>query len=89
LEREQQEIELMEELKAARLARRHANLMRQKELEALEAEKRNFDEALSKGEIKECECCFVDTAQNRLVHCNAENTHVSTPNLVLEPSTTA
>ncbi|GKU03994.1 unnamed protein product [Fusarium langsethiae] len=78
LEEQQQEVELMEELKAARLARRHANLMRQKELEALETEKRNFDEAQSKGELKECECCFVDTPYNRLVHCNNENAHVST-----------
>lgn len=76
-EREQDEVALMEELKAARLARRHSNLMREKELEALEVEKRNFDEAKSRGEIKECECCFVDTAENRLVHCNGEDTHVS------------
>ncbi|KAF0636609.1 hypothetical protein FPSE5266_07222 [Fusarium pseudograminearum] len=71
----QQEVNLMEELKAARLARRHANLERQKELEALGADKQNFDEAQSKGEIKECECCFADTPFNRLVHCNAENAH--------------
>ncbi|KAI6757525.1 hypothetical protein HG531_003350 [Fusarium graminearum] len=71
----QQEVDLMEELKAARLARRYANLERQKELEAIEADKQMIDEAQSRGEIKECECCFADTPFNRLGHCNAENAH--------------
>ncbi|KAM0408178.1 hypothetical protein ACHAPZ_001662 [Fusarium culmorum] len=71
----QQEVDLMEELKAARLARRHANLERQKELEAIEADKQIIDKAQSRSDIKECECCFADTPFNRLVHCNAENSH--------------
>ncbi|KAG8669029.1 hypothetical protein FPOAC1_008416 [Fusarium poae] len=71
----QQDMELMEELKAARLAVRQANLKRQRETEALEAEKRNFDEAQAKGETKDCECCFDETPCNRLVHCDGENTH--------------
>lgn len=68
LEKERGEAELMEELKAARAARRHAKM-----------EQQNFDEARSRGEIKECECCFGDFAENRLVHCNGGDIHVSTP----------
>jgi len=68
LERERGEVELMEELKAARIARRHARM-----------EQQNFDEARSRGEIKECECCFGDFAENRLVHCNGDDIHVSIP----------
>ncbi|RBR17890.1 uncharacterized protein FIESC28_06329 [Fusarium coffeatum] len=64
LERERGEAELMEELKAARATRRHARI-----------EQQNFDEARSRGEIKECECCFGDFAENRLVHCNGGDIH--------------
>ncbi|KAJ4011736.1 hypothetical protein NW752_008747 [Fusarium irregulare] len=64
LEKERGEAELMEELKAARAARRHAKM-----------EQQNFDEARSRGEIKECECCFGDFAENRLVHCNGGDIH--------------
>ncbi|KAH7189383.1 uncharacterized protein B0J16DRAFT_383249 [Fusarium flagelliforme] len=63
-ERERGEVGLMEELKAARIARRHARM-----------EQQNFDEARSRGEIKECECCFGDFAENRLVHCNGDDIH--------------
>ncbi|KAJ4138192.1 hypothetical protein NW768_002010 [Fusarium equiseti] len=62
--RERGEVELMEELKAARIARRHAMM-----------EQQNFDEARSRGQIKECECCFGDFAENRLVHCNGGDIH--------------
>ncbi|KAG8349867.1 hypothetical protein FVEN_g11952 [Fusarium venenatum] len=71
----QQDIELMEELRAARLARRQADLNRQKEIEALEAEKEKFEEAQAKGETKDCECCFNEIPRNRLVHCDGEKAH--------------
>ncbi|KAM0239125.1 hypothetical protein ACHAPO_003095 [Fusarium lateritium] len=71
----QQDVELMEELRAARLARRQADLRRQREIEALEVEKENFEEAQIKGETKDCECCFNETPYNQLVHCDGENAH--------------
>ncbi|KAK5987997.1 E3 ubiquitin-protein ligase-like protein [Cladobotryum mycophilum] len=41
-----------------------------------QAENRNYEKAKLRGEIAECECCFLEFALNRLVHCNGETTHL-------------
>ncbi|POR31761.1 E3 ubiquitin-protein ligase [Tolypocladium paradoxum] len=63
------------ELQAAR--RKVASMERKHraKLERERAEKANFDEHQAKGLVKECECCFMDYAINRLVHCNGETAH--------------
>ncbi|KND89942.1 E3 ubiquitin-protein ligase [Tolypocladium ophioglossoides CBS 100239] len=67
-----------ETLMELRAARRKVAFMERKhraKLELERAEKANFDECQAKGLVKECECCFMDYATNRLVHCNGETAH--------------
>lgn len=45
--------------------------------EALQAEKRNLEEATALGHVEECGCCFGEVPRNRLVYCNGEKHHVS------------
>jgi hypothetical protein len=58
MEREQQDVEVMDKLKAATLARSPENLMILNGLRVPEAEQQDVDEAQSQVAIKECECCF-------------------------------
>lgn len=65
------------ELQAARRTVASRERERRAEMEKDRAEKANFEEALADGFIKECECCFVEFALNRLTQCSADTAHVS------------
>ncbi|KAF9762027.1 hypothetical protein IL306_003583 [Fusarium sp. DS 682] len=69
------EKELMKELEAARLLQ--WDVVEKSRVEALaeEAERKNLETANARGEVTECECCFVDTPWNRLVYCQADHPH--------------
>lgn len=73
------ERELLIELRAARRKVACMERKHRAELELERADKANFAEHEAKGLVKECECCFMDYAINRLVHCNGEAAHVSCP----------
>ncbi|EQK99414.1 ring finger protein [Ophiocordyceps sinensis CO18] len=63
------------ELHTARRAVAERERERRLNLEKDRAEQANFDEALANGFTKECECCFVDFALNRLTQCSADTAH--------------
>ncbi|KAH7150487.1 hypothetical protein B0J13DRAFT_620794 [Dactylonectria estremocensis] len=67
--------ELLKELRAARLIRASLVNKKNKELQAKEAEEKDYEEAKSRGLLMECECCFTELPENRLVHCDAELCH--------------
>ncbi|KAM5375248.1 hypothetical protein ACJZ2D_006077 [Fusarium nematophilum] len=70
------ELELMEELQAARLVMASMSRARQAETDAKRAELWNFEAAKARGEVAECECCFAEAPLNRLVHCDGEHVHL-------------
>lgn len=69
--------EFFEELQAARAIRASRDRKRSMEREMEEEEKRIDREAEERGEVSECQCCFIDYPDHRMVHCNGEEEHVS------------
>lgn len=77
--RDEGEREALEEVRAARIAEQieaaEAAEARRKEQQELE----NLETARAEGTIADCGCCFVESAINRMVHCDGEEVHVSKP----------
>ncbi|KAF4445132.1 hypothetical protein F53441_10974 [Fusarium austroafricanum] len=69
------EKELMKELQAARLLQWDIEEKRRAEQLAKQAEKENHEAADARGELTECQCCFLDTPWNRLVYCQGDDPH--------------
>ncbi|CZR64578.1 uncharacterized protein PAC_14476 [Phialocephala subalpina] len=72
---DQEKIEVLTELQAARRLRLKQDSRHRAELEAQRLEEENTRYAESNGLTGECGCCFADYPLNRLVHCNGENPH--------------
>ncbi|PHH71323.1 hypothetical protein CDD80_5358 [Ophiocordyceps camponoti-rufipedis] len=69
------ETALLMELQAAR--RTVTSPDRESEAKKADAERRNYENALAEGLVRDCECCFTETAMNRLAECDADMPHVS------------
>ncbi|KAH6895708.1 hypothetical protein B0T10DRAFT_557892 [Thelonectria olida] len=70
---------LLEELCAARLLAKSwdGEMAAAKEAEAAKkAEEKNTKEAIARGDVADCECCYAETPTNRLVHCNGDKPHL-------------
>ncbi|CAM1511701.1 Fc.00g092140.m01.CDS01 [Cosmosporella sp. VM-42] len=69
------EKELLEEFRAAR-AERHSMATRINEAMAAQvAEKMEIEEARARGELVDCQCCFMETHPNQVVCCDGEQPH--------------
>ncbi|KPM45333.1 hypothetical protein AK830_g1135 [Neonectria ditissima] len=69
------EINMLKELRAARLIRKSMDLKWSRQIKAEADRKREYEEAEARGELLECQCCFVDHPKGRLVECDAEESH--------------
>lgn len=73
--------ESLEELQASRVIRASRDRRRQMDKKNEEEEKRRDREAEERGEVSECQCCFLEYPIFRMVHCNGEHRHVSSTRL--------
>lgn len=75
------ELEALMEFRAARAAQ----LQEQSKVEDVkrreQQELENFDLAKAEGNVADCGCCFVEYAINRMVHCDGDVLHVSSPDI--------
>lgn len=63
------------ELQAAKKKSEEAATKRRKAEDALRAEERNTEEAVLRGEMTECQCCFEESPLNRMVSCGGATIH--------------
>ena len=70
-----QEVEILRELQAARKIQKKAEAKRHAELMADIEEQRNVRKAQAEGTMSECGCCFGDFPLNRMVHCENDILH--------------
>ena len=70
--KDQEYIELLLELQAARRIRKKAEAKREEARQLELAEEANLMKAHTDGTISECQCCFGDYPMNRMVHCDNE-----------------
>jgi TRIAD3 protein (E3 ubiquitin-protein ligase RNF216) len=66
----QAEIEILQELQAARRIKKKAEAKRQAERQLELDEEENVRKAEAEGTMQECGCCFGDFPLNRMIHCN-------------------
>jgi TRIAD3 protein (E3 ubiquitin-protein ligase RNF216) len=64
------DLEILEELQAARRIKRKADAKRQSERQLELEEEDNVRKAEAEGTMAECGCCFGDYPLNRMIHCN-------------------
>jgi E3 ubiquitin-protein ligase RNF216 len=69
---DQQRVELLRELQAARRIRKNANSKREEERQLELEEEANLLNAQAEGTMLDCQCCFDDYPVNRMVHCDSE-----------------
>src|SRR4051812_7771566 len=67
-----QEVEIVQELQAARRIRKKADAKREAERQLMLDEEANVRKAEAEGTMSECGCCFGDFPLNRMIHCNNE-----------------
>lgn len=67
-----EEVEILDEMKAARRIRQKAEAKRQAERLLVLAEEANVQKAIADGTMSECGCCFGDFPLNRMIHCDSE-----------------
>ncbi len=70
-----EQVEILRELQAARRIRKKLEAKRQAELQAENEERDNIWKAQAEGTMSECGCCFDDFPLNRMVHCDSEILH--------------
>jgi TRIAD3 protein (E3 ubiquitin-protein ligase RNF216) len=69
---DQQRIDLLRELQAARRIRKNARLKREEQRQLERREEANLLKAQAEGTMLDCQCCFGDYPINRMVHCGNE-----------------
>lgn len=69
----EQEVEVLRELQAARKVRKNAEDKREAERQLEIEEESNYLKAQAEGTMSECGCCFSDFPLNRMIHCNNED----------------
>jgi TRIAD3 protein (E3 ubiquitin-protein ligase RNF216) len=70
-----EKVEVLKELQAARRIKKKADARRQEEREKELEEEVNTRRAEADGTMGECGCCFCDYPMNRMVHCDGEILH--------------
>ena len=70
-----EKVEVLKELQAARRIRKKADARRQEERDMELEEEANTRRAEADGTMGECGCCYCDYPMNRMVHCGGEVLH--------------
>lgn len=69
--------ELFEEYRAARVYQLKSRSDAEEKQRKKKREDENLAQAVAEGSTRDCGCCFVECAINRMVHCDSEVLHVS------------